>query len=242
MSRIQNNKEVQTDTTTGIRFDVYVGAWTYGQALIELRELLSASEEYFKNRETPDAAANLFARIQTVKAKLDGFQHILNNEVIKLSDSAVVAPLVGMVLSATQDLKLHGSGLIAKAGDLFIVKEVRSLEDSRASGYEIAVLQALVRNRELDEWDNCIYVGADSVDSGPEITMSKFALVDIDNEEIFSNLPTETCPFCGSNDVALQDTQDGGFYVECLSCRAEGPFTCSRVSAISAWNIRKGVR
>lgn len=45
------------------------------------------------------------------------------------------------------------------------------------------------------------------------------------------------CPFCGSNDVTLEETYESG-YVRCRSCGAESGFRYSHDEAAAAWNRR----
>lgn len=45
------------------------------------------------------------------------------------------------------------------------------------------------------------------------------------------------CPFCGSNDVTVEETYASG-YVRCRSCGAEGGFRYSHDEAAAAWNRR----
>lgn len=48
------------------------------------------------------------------------------------------------------------------------------------------------------------------------------------------------CPFCNSDRCRISGEEDGA-YVECLNCRAEGPFgDFSEAQAIEAWNLRGG--
>jgi len=58
-------------------------------------------------------------------------------------------------------------------------------------------------------------------------------------------MPDETpkaCPWCSEAPVATwdevnaQDEQTKFHYVECLSCRANGPFCPSKAEAIAQWN------
>jgi Lar family restriction alleviation protein len=48
-----------------------------------------------------------------------------------------------------------------------------------------------------------------------------------------------SCPFCGSWDLAMADTEDGDdTYVRCCHCGADGPFEHTSLKAIEAWNNR----
>jgi len=49
----------------------------------------------------------------------------------------------------------------------------------------------------------------------------------------------ELCPFCGDDDPLVQADSSGGrvdYYVECGSCRAQGPVASSDEEAIRLWN------
>ena len=44
------------------------------------------------------------------------------------------------------------------------------------------------------------------------------------------------CPFCGHDDVEIDETGPAEFSVCCPECRCIGPITGDVMSAISAWN------
>lgn len=49
------------------------------------------------------------------------------------------------------------------------------------------------------------------------------------------------CPFCGSDDVVVEETYASG-YVRCRGCGAEGGFRYSHEEAAAAWNSRTNAK
>ena len=49
------------------------------------------------------------------------------------------------------------------------------------------------------------------------------------------------CPFCGSDDVVVEETYTSG-YVRCRDCGAEGGFRYSHDEAVAAWNRRTNAK
>lgn len=50
----------------------------------------------------------------------------------------------------------------------------------------------------------------------------------------------DRCPFCGYDDVELDEVRIGEFAVDCPECEAMGPIKPSEMEAISYWNDRRG--
>lgn len=46
------------------------------------------------------------------------------------------------------------------------------------------------------------------------------------------------CPFCGFNDVEIDEVVISEFAIDCPECRAIGPITGSVMEAINLWNVR----
>ena len=48
------------------------------------------------------------------------------------------------------------------------------------------------------------------------------------------------CPFCGSDDLTIQDLSIGAAmaWVRCLGCRSSGPLRETPAEAVAAWNER----
>ncbi len=49
----------------------------------------------------------------------------------------------------------------------------------------------------------------------------------------------ESCPFCASARVEVEEVDAGAWMVECLSCHATGPIGKSMTEADNRWNDRK---
>lgn len=238
MTLLQNTGDVQIDKDSGLPYDAHVGAWTYFQVMRDLRNLRHAVNEYLQDNR-PHNVLEVQRLLQESEKHLDHYQIILNTQLVFLRNKVAVAPLVGMTLRATQELTIHGHGLMARANDVFVVTKVYSVEEARQSGGQIAELRGVRYEENLDEWDNCIYIGADGADCGPELTISHFTLVDIEDEEVFDEITQDPCPFCASTDVFIQDLGDGGNHGTCRACHCDGPFKESKMEALIAWNVRK---
>lgn len=50
----------------------------------------------------------------------------------------------------------------------------------------------------------------------------------------------DRCPFCGFDDVQIDEVRPGEFSVDCPECEAMGPVKPSEMEAISYWNDRRG--
>lgn len=50
----------------------------------------------------------------------------------------------------------------------------------------------------------------------------------------------DACPFCGFDDVEIDEVRIGEFAVDCPECEAIGPIKPSQMEAISYWNDRRG--
>jgi len=48
------------------------------------------------------------------------------------------------------------------------------------------------------------------------------------------------CPFCGHEDVEIEETGTMEFAVDCPECRCIGPIRDTVMEAISFWNDRRG--
>lgn len=46
------------------------------------------------------------------------------------------------------------------------------------------------------------------------------------------------CPFCGFDDVEIDEVGTSEFAIDCPECRAIGPIVGSVIEAINLWNVR----
>jgi hypothetical protein len=50
------------------------------------------------------------------------------------------------------------------------------------------------------------------------------------------SITIKDCPFCGHDDVEIDETGPSEFSVTCPECRCIGPITGDVISAITTWN------
>ena len=56
------------------------------------------------------------------------------------------------------------------------------------------------------------------------------------NQKIYD---LEQCPFCGSNDVTIEDGGDNNnFFIQCQDCEASTGYFSNAEEAVDAWNNR----
>lgn len=55
-----------------------------------------------------------------------------------------------------------------------------------------------------------------------------------------SGIFIESCPFCGNDEVVIDENEDNEYFIGCPECQASGPITEVVMDAISYWNDRRG--
>ena len=54
------------------------------------------------------------------------------------------------------------------------------------------------------------------------------------------NLHIDPCPFCGHDDIEINEVEPGSYAIDCPECRCIGPIKPDTMEAISYWNDRRG--
>jgi Lar family restriction alleviation protein len=61
-------------------------------------------------------------------------------------------------------------------------------------------------------------------------------------EILYVKINAKRCPFCGSDDIIVRDSNRKdkvvGYWVFCCDCFTEGPFDINYYRAIERWNTR----
>lgn len=151
----------------------------------------------------------------------------------------MLLPMVGQVIVFKplrgDKLVTHGTGIVLKAGDRFIVTKTHSIKELM-NGDAVVEARALAHNETLEEWDQELHIYMEAQEC------SEINLEDFEGES-----PTETlfpCPFCGGQASVIEhSTADSALppmrHVCCHGCGVQTrPGHYSPGFAILTWNQR----